>query len=91
LADGGYLAAAGEWLTLPVDLGRRRIAPMPGPVLARARRVLTAHAGLPIPEAVGRVVEETRKAKRVTYPGSHPPPFALAALLVQCLINPVVQ
>jgi acyl-CoA thioester hydrolase len=53
----GYLAATSEWLTLHVDLGRRRVAPLPGPVLARARRVLAAHGALPIPEAAGRVIK----------------------------------
>ena len=52
----GYLAAASEWLAIHVDLEQRRSAPFPDDVAARLEAICSAHAVLPIPPEVGRVV-----------------------------------
>ncbi len=54
-ADGG-LAATSEWLGLHVDRSARRAAPLPPEIAARLAAVQEAHAALPTPPEVGRVI-----------------------------------
>jgi acyl-CoA thioester hydrolase len=55
-AEQGFLAATSEWLSLHVDLNRRRVAPMPEAISARLAAILAAHGGLPVPPEAGRAV-----------------------------------
>jgi acyl-CoA thioester hydrolase len=55
-AEQGFLAATSEWLSLHVDLNRRRVAPMPEAISARLSAILAAHGELPVPPEVGRAV-----------------------------------
>ena len=55
-AEEGYLAATCEWLSLHVDLGTRRVAPMPAEIGARLSETLRAHEGLERPPEAGRSV-----------------------------------
>jgi acyl-CoA thioester hydrolase len=50
----GVLLAAAEQLLTHVDLAAGRSTPMPDRLLARVRAVRDAHAGLPVPDLVGR-------------------------------------
>jgi acyl-CoA thioester hydrolase len=59
--EDGWLAATGEGLTLHVDLGGPRVAPMPEDVQARVAAMAQAHASLPTPEGVGRRIGISRK------------------------------
>ena len=54
--DEGYLAAATEWLVIHVDMNARRSAPFPDDIVARLREIGDAHAALPVPPEVGRVI-----------------------------------
>ncbi len=54
-ADGD-LAATSEWLALHVDMATRRSAPIPDDIGARLAAVREAHAALPPPPGVGRVI-----------------------------------
>jgi acyl-CoA thioester hydrolase len=49
-------AATSEWLALHVDRAARRSAPLPQDIAARLAAVREAHAGLPIPPEVGRLI-----------------------------------
>lgn len=53
-AEEGWLSATSESLSLHVDLDARRAAPFPDDASARIDAMLTHHAALPIPDAVGR-------------------------------------
>ena len=53
-ATEGYLAATNELMSLHVNLGTRRAAPMAATVLARLADVLTLHQSLSVPPQVGR-------------------------------------
>ncbi len=55
-AEKGFLAATTEWLALHVDLGKRRVAPMPESIKARLAQVMDAQGSLPAPPEVGRVI-----------------------------------
>lgn len=55
-AGAGFVAAVTENLVLSVDLSTRRVAPWEPPVLARLQAVAAAHAALPVPPQVGRVI-----------------------------------
>ena len=48
--------ATAEQLLLHVDTGAGKVAPFPGPVAGRLRQICDAHAGLPVPGYVGRVI-----------------------------------
>jgi acyl-CoA thioester hydrolase len=54
--DRGGLAATHEELALHVDLSRRRASPLPGWALEAAAALQAAHAGLPPPPDLGRVI-----------------------------------
>ena len=55
-AEEGYLAATCEWLSLHVDLERRRVAPFAPEILSRFAEVMESHAALPWPEEAGRAI-----------------------------------
>ena len=57
----GWLSATGEGLTLHVNLDGPKVAPMPEAIQARLRALAEAHAGLPLPEGVGRQIGIPRK------------------------------
>lgn len=59
-ATEGWLAATCELLSLNIDMTRRRAAPFPDTVMARLQAVRAAHAGLPVPEGVGRKIRAPR-------------------------------
>ena len=48
--------ATAEQLLLHVDTGAGKVAPFPGPVAGRLRQICDAHAGLPVPGYVCRVI-----------------------------------
>ena len=60
--EDGWLAATGEGLTLHVDLSGPRVAPMPQTILSRVSNMAEAHAGLPVPDGVGRSIGIRRKS-----------------------------
>lgn len=53
-ADEGFLSATSENMTLHVDMGAKKVAAFPEPVMQRLARMKAAHAVLPLPEGVGR-------------------------------------
>lgn len=55
-AEQGFLASTMESLSLYVDLNRRKVAALPGPIQARLGDVLAAHRMLPRPPEAGRVI-----------------------------------
>ena len=55
-AQEGFLAATAEWLSLHIDLNRRRVAPFPEAIAGRLAEVFAAHGALPVPPEVGRVI-----------------------------------
>jgi acyl-CoA thioester hydrolase len=61
-ATEGYLAATNELLSLHIDLSTRRVGPMPTEIFEWIATVRDAHARLPMPEGVGRVIGLRRKA-----------------------------
>lgn len=52
-AESGVLAATAEWLTLHVDLSKRRVAPWPANILDGITQVANAQGDWPYPEEVG--------------------------------------
>lgn len=63
-AEEGFLSATSEQIAMHVSMETRRAAPFPPDILDRVVRIRTAHAGLPIPPQVGRVIGITgRPAK----------------------------
>ena len=52
-AEDGYLAATAEWLTLHVDLEKRRVAPWPKNILEGISRVAKGQPAWGIPEELG--------------------------------------
>ena len=54
-ATGGLVATA-EQLLLHVDTGAGRVAPFPGEISERLAEIRAAHAALPVPDYVGRVI-----------------------------------
>ena len=53
----GFLAATSEWLSLHIDMQRRRVTEMPDSIRARCAEVMAAQADLPLPAEAGRRVE----------------------------------
>ena len=67
----GYLAATNELMSLHVDLASRRGAPMAPHILERLASIQAAHARLPRPPQVGRVMGlSARPTPRVESPAS---------------------
>ena len=50
----GWLSATSENMALHVDMAARKTAAFPEKVAARLKRMKDAHAGLPVPQGVGR-------------------------------------
>jgi acyl-CoA thioester hydrolase len=68
-ATEGYLASTNELMSLHVDLATRRGAPMAPQILDRLALIQAAHARLPRPPQVGRVMGLTaRPTTRVQSP-----------------------
>jgi len=59
-AEDGWLAATAEALSLHVDLGPRKVAPMPADVLANVEAMRDAHSALALPDWAGRGVAMRR-------------------------------
>ncbi len=53
-AESGDLSATCEWMSLYIDMTRRRVAEMPELLQQRLARVLAAHLRLPTPPESGR-------------------------------------
>ena len=53
-ADDGWLSATSENMALHVDMAAKKAAAFPQAILARVERMKAAHAGLPVPQGVGR-------------------------------------
>ena len=53
-ATEGWVSATSENMTLHVDMGTKKVAPFPDPVMRSLARMKAAHAQLPRPEAAGR-------------------------------------
>ncbi|MDO8876046.1 MAG: thioesterase family protein [Pseudolabrys sp.] len=61
-ATEGWVSATCETITLHVDMAAKKVAPSwPGNVLTALERLQAAHAGLPVPESVGRRVAMPEK------------------------------
>jgi len=60
-AKKGFVAATCEQLSLHVDRGARRAAPMPQHALERVARLQQRHSQLARPDVVGRVIGITRR------------------------------
>ena len=56
-----FLAATTEIMGVHIDLGIRRVAPMPDGIQRKLADVLTAHNQFPRPDQVGRVMEIRRR------------------------------
>ncbi len=55
-AEEGWLAATNEVISMHIDMAARRSAPFPPHIRAAVDRILAAHAGLPRPDGLGRVI-----------------------------------
>lgn len=55
-ATEGYLAATNELLSLHIDLTSRRVGPMTDAVFTWVNEVCNAHASLPEPAGLGRLI-----------------------------------
>ena len=55
-ADEGFLAAACEWLSLHVDLERRRVSEMPEEIAGRLSALMAAQRDLPVPPEAGQAI-----------------------------------
>ena len=56
-ADSGFLAATAEWLTLHVDLKKRRVAPWPTNILEGIGRVATSQGDWQYPDDAGSTMK----------------------------------
>ncbi len=52
----GFLAATSEWLSLHIDMERRRVTAMPAEIMQRLAAVMQAQGDLPVPPEVGSVM-----------------------------------
>jgi acyl-CoA thioester hydrolase len=57
LDDSGQVVSTAEQLLLHVDTGAGTVAPFPGEILERLVEIRAAHAVLPVPDYVGRVIK----------------------------------
>ena len=55
-ASEGWLSATSENMTLHIDMGLRKTAPLPSDVRATIDAVAKAHAMVPRPEGIGRAI-----------------------------------
>jgi acyl-CoA thioester hydrolase len=65
-AEGGYLAATNELMSLHVSRATRRSAPMEPAVLERLAEVMERHADLPVPSQVGRRIGLDYKMRKTS-------------------------
>jgi acyl-CoA thioester hydrolase len=56
-AESGFLAATAEWMTLHVDLKKRRVAPWPEDILNAIARVAKSQGDWPYPDEVGGTMQ----------------------------------
>lgn len=61
--DGGDIAATIECLSIHVDLTARKVEPFPDDIAARLGEIRDAHAALPAPEGLGKVIRVGAAAK----------------------------
>ena len=61
-AEKGYLAATNELIGIHIDMDARRSKDMPADMQARLQAALKAHAPIPKPPQVGRVIGIRRKS-----------------------------
>lgn len=54
--EEGYLASTNELISIHIDMSIRRSAPIPDELLARLEEVRAAHAEIPVPANVGRII-----------------------------------
>ena len=59
-ADEGFLSASSENMAVHVDMAARKAAAFPPAILARVERMKAAHAGLAVPQGVGRRIAMRR-------------------------------
>lgn len=59
--EDGWLAAGCELMSLHIDMAIRRTAPFPDRIRMKLDEVAVAHAAVPAPERVGRVIAIPRK------------------------------
>ncbi len=52
----GFLAATAEWLSLHIDMERRRVATMPPEIMSRLAAVMAEQGDLEVPPEVGSVI-----------------------------------
>jgi acyl-CoA thioester hydrolase len=69
-AEEAWLSASVESMNLHVDLVDRRVTPFPSDILSNIAVMKAAHAGLPRPENLGRVIGVPPRA-RPGKPGLH--------------------
>jgi acyl-CoA thioester hydrolase len=60
-AEEGWVSATCEFLTLHMDMASRRVAPFPADIRDRVARMGAAHATLPRPADLGRVIGVRRR------------------------------
>ena len=59
-AEEGFLSATAEWLSLHIDMNRRRVAPMPPQIAERLAALWEEHRQLPDPDELGKVIKRPR-------------------------------
>jgi acyl-CoA thioester hydrolase len=69
-AHEGWLSASSESLSLHIDLHERKVSPFPPDILDTIATMRASHAGLPRPEALGRIIGLPVRA-RPGRPGVH--------------------
>ena len=65
-AEEGWLSATTENLSLHVDMGNKKVTPFPAALLTNLALLKAAHAGLKMPEALGRVITIAGQASAKT-------------------------
>lgn len=60
-AEEGWLSATTENMSLHVDLGTKKVSPFPADILTNLALLRAAHAGLKLPEALGRSIGIARR------------------------------
>ena len=60
-AEKGFLSATTEIMTVHVDLGARKVVPMPEAICRKAAEILALHRDIPAPEQQGRAIGIRRK------------------------------
>jgi acyl-CoA thioester hydrolase len=60
-ATEGWLAATSENLSLHVDMSSRKVTPFPPDILANLALMKAAHARMPLPATIGRIIGMPRQ------------------------------